>query len=266
MVLVSDGKTVRAGPDEAGDEPVELARAVPGLVVAVSSNRVSAGRTVVRELGEHVFILDDGFQHLRLARDLDLVCVDAEEDTALLRLLPAGRLREPLRALGRADALVWTRWREGLPKGDLGERVEIWLEPGKPIFRAASRISAWVRLGPEPERLPVESLTGEPLGLLSAIARPDRFGCDVEALGARVVMRHSRRDHHRWGSREVLEAVGRARLAGARAVVTTRKDAVKLEAKALGGAALPLYYAEQSLEVLETEAFGALLGRTLARP
>ncbi len=111
-LVVSDGASVLASSAQAGDEPVMLARALPGVVVAVGPRRDVVGRMVERRFGPRVFVLDDGFQHLRLARDLDVVCLDVRDLAG--RTLPLGRLREGPAALARKDgavvafANVWT--------------------------------------------------------------------------------------------------------------------------------------------------------------
>src|SRR5262249_56083068 len=106
-LVVGDGSTVLASADEAGDEPVMLARALPGVVVAVGRRRHAVGRAVEARFGRRVHVLDDGFQHLRLARDLDLVCLDVHDPAD--RPLPAGPPRARPAALARAARLPLTR-------------------------------------------------------------------------------------------------------------------------------------------------------------
>ena len=256
-LVVSDGRSILAGVDESGDEPMELARQVPGLAVAVGANRYDAGMDLLRERGPQVFILDDGFQHRRLARNLDIVCIDAEESVETLRVLPAGRLREPFANLERAGALVWTRWREGSPSKSLESRVSRSLSYDRPIFRSVNSISALHQLGDPEKTLPPETLRGQDVGVLAAIARPERLHRDVEACGARVVWSCSRRDHHAWQLDEVTKLLEQAQSSGAQAVVTTGKDAVKIST--LGDTVVPLYQADLETRVLESEAFEVLL-------
>jgi tetraacyldisaccharide 4'-kinase len=109
VVVVSDGRSLCADVDRAGDEPMWLARALPGVAVLVAADRHLAGALAESRLGATVHVLDDGFQHHGLARDVDLVVVSAADLADVT--LPAGRLREPLEALARADALV-------VPAGD----------------------------------------------------------------------------------------------------------------------------------------------------
>ena len=106
--MVSEGGGALVGPDEGGDEPVALARQLPGVAVVVARRRAQAGRAA-ESLGADVFLLDDGYQHLAVKRDVDLLLLDARNPFAGARFPPFGRLREPLSALARADAFVFTR-------------------------------------------------------------------------------------------------------------------------------------------------------------
>ena len=259
-LVVSDGRSILAGVDEAGDEPMELAQQVPGLAVAVGANRYEVGMEVCRKRGPHVFILDDGFQHRRLARNLDIVCIDAEEPVETLRMLPAGRLREPFANLDRAGALVWTRWREGSPSKSLESRVLRSLSFDRPIFRSINSLSALHALRDPDKMLPPDSLRGQDVGILAAIARPERLRQDVEVCGARVVWSCTKRDHHAWQPDEVRQLLEDAKSSGAKAVVTTGKDGVKMAA--VGDSAVPLYQATLETRVLESEAFEVLLDTT----
>jgi tetraacyldisaccharide 4'-kinase len=204
----------------AGDEPVMLARELPGVVVAVGRRRAVAGRQVEERFGPRVHVLDDGFQHLSLARDLDLLCVEPADLDA--RPLPAGPLREFPSALARAHLVL-------IQGAD-----------------SAAAASARARLGEERtcvwHRMPLGfvGLDGAPRErprravLLSGIAAPQAFEADVRGLGVEVAGHARYRDHHPYRPKEVAAAVARAEAAGAEAVVTTAKDAVRLGAPAPG--------------------------------
>ena len=211
-LLVSDGTTVFAGADVAGDEPVALARALPGVVVAVAPRRADAGRMVEARFGACVHVLDDGFQHLALARDLDLVSIVAADLSG--RPLPAGVLRERPSALARADAvLLESPPRAPLPGG---------LDPARTL-RWQRRSLGFAR--PDGARAPVPRRAL----LLAGIADPGRLAADVERLGVTVAGRAFFRDHHRFTAPEIAKAVAAARAAAVDAVVTTEKDAVRLQ-------------------------------------
>jgi tetraacyldisaccharide 4'-kinase len=210
-LLVSDGTSVLAGAEAAGDEPVALARALPGVVVAVARRRVEAGRLVEARFGPRVHVLDDGFQHLALLRALDLVAVEARdlED----RPMPAGALRERPAALARAD-LVLLAGTGPLPGGLDPRRTLRWQRRSLGFAAAADGAPR-----PTPARAFV----------LCAIAAPERLVADLFALGCTVVGQAFYRDHHRFGPGEIAAAAEAARASGADAVVTTGKDAVRLD-------------------------------------
>jgi tetraacyldisaccharide 4'-kinase len=223
-LVVSDGTAVLAGAAEAGDEPVMLARALPGVVVAVGPRRDVVGRAVEARFGRRVHVLDDGFQHLRLERDLDLVCLDVHdlED----RPMPAGRLREQPSALGRADLVLLTRL-EAASEAEL-RALEERLGPGRAL-RVARRVAGWRAPDGAPAAPPARAF------LLAAIARPERFESDVASVSVTVAGRAFFRDHHRFRPEDIARVAAEARSAGATAVATTAKDAVRLEgAPALG--------------------------------
>jgi tetraacyldisaccharide 4'-kinase len=221
-LVVSNGERVLAGAEEAGDEPVMLARALPGVMVAVGRDRVRLGRVVEERLGARVHVLDDGFQHLRLHRDLDLVCVDALDLRE--RPLPAGVLREGLSALERAD-LVAVGGEDEEAAGAALEALASRLGRVR-VFRVRRRPTGFVDLSGDPAVPPQRAF------LVSGIARPERFASDIAALGVAVAGHAAFPDHHRFRPDEVEAALARARAAGADAVVTTAKDAVRLPAPA----------------------------------
>ena len=209
--LVSDGTSVVATAEVAGDEPVMLARALPGVIVAVARRRVDAGRLVEARFGPRAHVLDDGFQHLALRRDLDIVCVDADDLVA--RPLPAGPLREPAKALGRAHLVFLA--------GPRGASLPDALDPAR-TFRWRRRSLGFVSADGARRTAPARAF------VLAAIAGPERLIADLAALGCAVVGSALYRDHHRFTRREIEAAAAAARDAGAEAVVTTGKDAVRL--------------------------------------
>lgn len=212
-------------PLQAGDEPCLLARNLPGVPVLVSPDRVASAKLATGRLGAGLLLLDDGFQHLRLRRDLDLLLVDATEPLWKNRVIPSGSLREPLSAMGRADAVVCTRTPEsGIPP-DLAQLIEHRC-PGRPLFIARHTPAGITPLGSAP--LP---RAGEESGgwlLVSGIGNPQSFRNTAEACGLRVAGEERFADHHRYQPSD-LRQVGRL-LAdlGADAVLFTEKDAVRL--------------------------------------
>jgi tetraacyldisaccharide 4'-kinase len=217
--VVSDGLRVLLSAREAGDEPYLLARMLPGVAVLTGARRHEPGR-VATGLGAEVIVLDDGFQHLALARDLDIVVLG--ERFASGRLLPRGLLREPVSALGRAHAFVLTAPRGAELAGWLARRF-----PGKPSFAARHLPVGLRQIGGEAE-LPPESLSGRPVVAFCAIGAPERFRRTLQELSAEVRDFRTFPDHHRFGRPE-LTALAQAARREQAMLVTTEKDAARLE-------------------------------------
>jgi tetraacyldisaccharide 4'-kinase len=225
-VLVSDGARLLAGPAAAGDEPVLLAQAHPGAVVAVAADRRVAFGLLPEKPVPRVVLLDDAFQHRAVARDLDLLLVDGEAPFGNGRILPFGPLREPISGMRRADALVVTRGDGAIPPA-LRAALERH-HPNAPIFHARIVPSRLVR--PDEPPLPLEALRGAAVFALSGIARPDRFEADLGRLGARLVGARRFPDHHRFSATEFVAIQRDALASGAAMIVTTEKDLVRLVA------------------------------------
>lgn len=211
-----------------GDEPALLAREVPGVTVVVDADRVAAGRWAEEALDPDVFLLDDGFQHLRLARDLDLLVLDATDPFGGYATPPLGRLREPVQGAKRADAVVVTRADRPFDDALIRRVVEGTCREGVPI------LYTWHDLvGMRPLAggavLPASAFRGRRVAVLTALGNPDIFLADLEHVGIEVVAERLHADHHEFEERDVAEAVAAARAAGADAVLVTEKDAVKIE-------------------------------------
>ena len=219
-LVVSDGLSVTASAALAGDEPVMLARQLPGVVVAVGRKRGLVGQAVELRFGERVHVLDDGFQHLSLHRDLDVVCVDVRDLSDAP--LPGGHLREPLSALARAD-LVLLSGTEGAP-AESGAALEA-LVGKERVLRLGRRVLGFVARDGAAHAPPCKPF------LLAAIAAPERFLADAKAEAGEVVGTAFFRDHHRFTTVELDAAARRARDAGADALLTTAKDEVRLPEK-----------------------------------
>jgi len=225
-LVVSDGERVLTDAQSAGDEPVMLARALPGVVVAVGRDRGRLGQVLEKRFGPRACLLDDGFQHLRLARDLDVVCVDAEDLSD--RPLPAGALRERPSALARADLVAVAGEDDAAADGACRALGEV-LGPAR-VFRVRRRPAGFVDAAGAVAPAPARAF------LLSGIARPERFARDVASAGPAVIGHAVFPDHHRFRLEEVEAAAHDARALGADAMVTTAKDVVRLPA---GPAGLP---------------------------
>lgn len=246
QVIVSDGYDVLASPSEAGDEPYLLATKLAGQAAVISSaDRIAAGQEAINDFGTEVFVLDDGFQHLRLARDLNIVCIDATNPWGGGRLLPHGRLRESLEGLRRADCVVLTRCDQ--VKSIDGLRAEVLSLIGRrPVFESRMRP---VRV--TPLKNGAESLAGR-VGAFCAVGNPASFFESLRGLGYELRLERSFADHHVYSQDEIDSLIQDAKRAGASALITTAKDAVKLKTMPFS---IPCYVLEIEIEIDDADAF-----------
>lgn len=222
VVVVSDGERVLAPPAQSGDEPTMLAYTLPGVPVLVSRERYLAGRLAERRLACTVHLLDDGFQHLQLARDVDLLVVSAADLDD--RLLPAGRLREPVAAARVADALL-------VPGTDADVDTVMSRTGVDTAFRVSVRYHAPQLITDDPQGAAADLHAGppsRPVLAVAGIARPARFFAALRALGWTVGRELVFRDHHWFTPRDISRIEQAAFSAGANLIVTTEKDAARL--------------------------------------
>jgi tetraacyldisaccharide 4'-kinase len=216
-LVVSDGVFVYAGAAEAGDEPLLLAALAPGVPVLVGRDRAAVGQRAIALFGIDVLVLDDGFQHHRVSRDVEIVTFDGS-GLGNGALLPRGPLREGLSELARADA-IWVV--DGpLPASD-AERIERHAPAAR--WCHARRRPTDVRPLRGGAAQPAASLAGCEVGLLSGIAQPGSLRRTASNLGARVVAERRFPDHHRYRERDLRGLAGRAPV-----WITTQKDALKI--------------------------------------
>lgn len=209
-----DSKEPEVGPAECGDEPFLIAWRLPDIPVLVGRQRLHAVNAARDRFECDVVVLDDGFQHLPLKRDADIVLINGAED----HMFPRGRLREPLSALRRADMLILVGEHTEIPTA-VGSYLS-----GKPVFRCR-HIAVGLTGGPQHQLAAPDVLTARKVLLVSAIANPERFRLTAEGLGWNVIDHIAFRDHHWMTDEEIQRALRRA--AGAQ-VVVTEKDWVKL--------------------------------------
>jgi tetraacyldisaccharide 4'-kinase len=226
-LLVSDGERVLADADHAGDEPYLIAQRCPQAIVAVGPDRYRLGRWVLEQCPVDYFVLDDGFQHLHLHRDLDLLLLDAMDIAGIQALLPVGRLREPLSAASRASALLLTRADKEVQAGAVWETVrracDRLPEPIKVLFKADELVH--ITTG---ERQSAARFATKRAALFSGIGNAAAFHDLVAGLGIMIVDALVLPDHARY-DRSVLDDIReRATRAEADLVITTEKDAGKI--------------------------------------
>nr|WP_223924092.1 tetraacyldisaccharide 4'-kinase [Geobacter sp. AOG2] len=216
--IVSDGCTIRLDAGQCGDEPYLLASTVPGLMVVMGTDRHRAGMLAMEQLSPDIFLLDDGFQHLRLRRDLDILLLDCARPFGNGWTLPAGLLREPKRAAGRADLVMYTRCPQGYPPAPLA---------GKPVCSARHRLGDAVPLAGGP---PVffDNLRGRKVLAFAGIGEPEPFFGELRTLGLDVVRTIPLPDHAAYTPAQLAGLATTFRACGADSAITTEKDGVKL--------------------------------------
>lgn len=223
-VLVSDGTEVLADARTGGDEPLWLAEKLRGVAAVIADrDRVAAAQWAREALGRDCFLLDDGFQHLRLARDCDLVTLDATAPHWHWKMLPHGRLREPLTALRRATACLVTRADQAADSDLFSAQVREW-SGGRPVFRAVTRFAGVRPMSPDAPLLP----DGARVYAFCGLGRPEAFWTQTRNAGFDVAGTYAFRDHHRYTPSDVVRLASAARAVNAVALLTTAKDAVKL--------------------------------------
>jgi tetraacyldisaccharide 4'-kinase len=195
--------------------------------VAVARKRAQAGAWLEKHFGVDVHLLDDGFQHLQLHRDLNLLVVDATNPFGG-GLPPRGRLREPLDAIRRADAVILSRTEAGHPYDELIEKIRRY-KPGIPCFLAHQRLVSLRKLGEE-EELPLEALSGLDVVAFAGIGNPSQFLTTLAQAGIRVVHSFSFADHHHYQTRDYHRLVHECEKLNVNVLITTEKDAEKISA------------------------------------
>lgn len=236
--FVSRGEGPLLGADEAGDEAVLMAERLHGVPVVKGADRYAAGVFALRELSSQphfsthalLFILDDGFQHRKLWRDMDILLIDSTDPFGSRRLLPTGRLREPLREIGRADIIVLTK----VPKDASGSSAvspDLTAEvrnfnPTAPIYRSDHSATGLTTLSGG--TMPLAALSGKPVLGVCGIGNPSSFRETLRETGADVREFMAFADHHPYDSNDLQKIRARAGECGADWIVTTEKDIMRL--------------------------------------
>jgi len=236
LIVLEPGPDRIADPREVGDEPAALARALPNVPIIVSPDRLRAGRIGEQRFQSTVHLLDDGFQHLALHRDLDIVLLDITHPSSDLALLPAGRWREPFSALRRAHWVILTRTELG-DAGGLQGRVQA-LNPRARIFRSSTKFAGLVKARSGLSE-PHENLLRKKVAAFCGIGNPAAFFADLRGWGFLVVKESIFPDHHVYSHADLLVISMHSRRAGAEAILTTQKDVMNLPPD--WNAALPLF-------------------------
>jgi tetraacyldisaccharide 4'-kinase len=259
--VVADREGIRAEPRAAGDEPLLLAERLPGVPVVVGENRYEAGRAAVERCGATALVLDDGFQHRTLAKDLEVVVVPGRAPWGNARVFPRGMLREPLTGLARAHLVVVTN----PPGSETVAEITATVRRHNPTAAVlAARYHLQDALEPQRgRRVPVAELAGRRLLAFAGLGSPQGFADTVDATGIRRLGLAEFPDHHWFTAADVAELVRDARATGAQGLVTTEKDWVRM--RDLPPLPLPLWVLPVRLSIeAGLETWQRLLAAVLA--
>ncbi len=257
-IVVSDGNKIVASLKEAGDEPFMLAEKLKGVRIVVGSNRFESGKLAIEKLGCEVILLDDGFQHLKLKRDLDIVVLDATDPFGGGEVVPLGKLREPIYGLKRAQMVIVTRSDRELDR-ELIFRVLSGLELNIPVIYAYHDFVGLRELTTN-KPAAMRKLINSKVAILCALGHPSVFIEDIENYQAKIVSQHIFIDHYHYQQSDINQVVGQAKAAGAEFIVTTEKDAVKLKPFSFD---LPIYIAEIKAEFEDDVRLKSILLKTV---
>ncbi len=247
VALISRGYGSESGRN---DEAIELESRLPDVPHLQDPDRVRMAEIAVEELESEILVLDDAFQHRRLARDLDIVLIDATQPFGFNRLLPRGLLREPISSLQRADAIVITRV-DLVDESSLAtilSRIRPYVQ-NRVVAQTRTAISGLLQS--DSCQYNVDTLVGQPVFVFCAIGNPEGFRETIHSIGLNAVESKWFDDHHHF-TREDLNNIGNAaRTSGAKAIVCTHKDLVKVSTNQIAG--IPVYALLIEIEFLSGE-------------
>jgi len=247
--VVSDGVKVWLDSEVAGDEPYMLARNLPGVVVLVDKNRVKAGAYAIKQFGCDTLILDDGYQYLPLKGRLNLLLIDKTNPFGNGFTLPRGILREPIKHLARASYVLLTK-SKGVRDTELEAMIHKF-NPGVEIIECAHQPQYLQHIATG-ERLPLTALAGRKIGAFSGIAAPEGFEAFLREAGAHLATTRRFVDHHRFTPQDLMDVFAEAQAAGVELMITTEKDAVRINASEK--TTIPCYYLRLEIDILRGAA------------
>jgi tetraacyldisaccharide 4'-kinase len=245
---------------ETGDEPLMLARALPDVPIVIHKDRFQAGQWAASALGADVLVLDDAYQHLRLARDLNILLIDASDPFGGFKMVPFGRLREPLYGIKRADVVIVTRADRPFDQAQTQAIIRHFCGDKVPVMYITSGITR-LRLLESGAMYDLEAFTGWNAAALCGIGNPQAFAEDILRAGINIVSENFFRDHHPFTQADLDRATAEAQQAAADMIITTEKDAVRLEGLRHG--AVPLYAAQMEIQSEDEIRLKRLLLRTV---
>ena len=248
FLLVSNGQTILADPTQSGDEPYLMATRCPGVLVAVGTDRYELGLWVLEQYPVECFVLDDGFQHVNLERDVNLLLVDVSDSTGMQALLPLGRLREPLWSARRATEIIFTRVED--PPMLLPVKRALESAMNREVVPIATRFDVHGLMGVHDDNTADPSwLNGKRVLLFSGVAKAQSVRRLVEGLGAKIVEELVYPDHMDYSEKTIQRIHEQEERANAEVCVTTEKDLVKV--KPLWPSTAPLWALSLGITFLE---------------
>lgn len=258
-LVISRQGHMETSPDVSGDEAWLLAKSLPGTDVIIGRSRSESAQLATSQLGAQYLVLDDGFQHRKLFRDLDLILVDASNPFGYGHVVPRGMLREPLDGLNRAHMIILTKVNQVdlSTLNDVRHQLEL-LVPDTPVAetihkpRAIMTLEEWVQ-GQEGEA--PDQLTNQPIMAVSGIGNPESFKMALESLGYDVCHLMPFGDHHNFTGQDLIAIWNQVFAHGAKALVITEKDAVKLSGlKECQDLNIPIYVLSIGIEFTQGES------------
>lgn len=250
--VASDGKNILLEPKECGDEAYLLARNLPnGIPVIVGKNRFLSGSYAIDKFKVDTVILDDGFQHLKLFRDLDIVLINAKNPLGNGYSFPRGMLREPLKSIKRGNILVFTKCDNGVDEDALREILKIWGR-NKLICKSIYKPVSFVNIESKAE-LDLDLIRDKKILALCSIADPLTFKNMLNKLGAKEVWNLSFPDHYDYKQKDINKIISYAKEVQGEIIITTEKDAVRLES--IWKEEMDLYYLKMEMRVSDEHPF-----------
>jgi tetraacyldisaccharide 4'-kinase len=258
LVEVSDGKSLKVTEQESGDEPYQLAMHLPQTVIVVDEQRVRGARYAVNSLGVQAIILDDGFQHRAIHRDLDIVVIDASRSPFSMHMLPAGYRRETYSSLKRADVVLLTKVKQTTAVDRLEERIRKFSDAK--IFTSTFSVAAFRRAKTK-FSVNLESVKGKKAVAFCGIGQPESFRTSLEEIGIHVVSLIPFEDHHSYSRADLSRVAVEQEKLSAEYIVTTEKDMARLSGSASGDflEKNPVFYVEMRTEIHQQKEWDALI-------
>lgn len=263
LFTVSDGMGHISDADEGGDEPVQIARKFPHTVVIADEKRIRGCRYAIEKFKSDVIILDDGFQHRACKRDFDIVVIDSTQPVSEQRVLPAGKLREPMKNLKRAGVILLTKCEPGDGSGYVTHQIRT--HATAPIFKTMY-VPHVLRSFQTSAAVDPQLMKGKSVFAFCGIGSPASFDRTVAALGATIAGSLAFKDHHPFNASDISDILDLYKKSNADFLLTTEKDTMRLAKHSAQLFDVPLYYPEMKVVFLDNKKqFFQLIAQCIPR-